>query len=206
MLLEINLENIDNRKISQVIEVLKKGGLVIIPTDTIYAACCSMQSKKGFQRLCEFKNIAPAKASFSMLLSDLSSISHYTKQFDRNIFRILKKALPGPYTFILPCSQAVCEVFSSAKKTIGVRVPENDFVQLLIKELDSPLLAASLHDEDEIIKYSTDPSTIYEQFDEKVDLIVDGGYGKNTGSTVVDCSDGSPLVLRQGLGGIDILD
>lgn len=201
MFIEINPFNIDNRLINQAVQCLKSGGIVVFPTDTVYAIGCDLRNKKGLQKLADFKGVKLNKANFSIICSDLSHLSDYTKQLDRPIFKLLKQCLPGPFTFILEASQEVPKLFDSNKKEIGIRIPNNDITLALVEALGNPIAVTSLHDEeDEIMEYFSDPSAIYERLEDKVDYIIDGGYGNLKGSTIIDCTDGSPIVVREGLG------
>jgi tRNA threonylcarbamoyl adenosine modification protein (Sua5/YciO/YrdC/YwlC family) len=201
MFIEINPFNIDNRLINQAVQCLKSGGIVVFPTDTVYAIGCDLRNKKGLQKLADFKGVKLNKANFSIICSDLSHLSDYTKQLDRPIFKLLKLCLPGPFTFILEASQEVPKLFDSNKKEIGIRIPNNDITLALVEALGNPFAVTSLHDEeDEIMEYFSDPSAIYERLEDKVDYIIDGGYGNLKGSTIIDCTDGSPIVVREGLG------
>lgn len=205
MLLDIHPQNPDARKIKQVVEALRKGAVVILPTDTIYALACDLFQYKAFEQICRIKEVKPEKANFSLLCSDLSNISEFTRAFDRSIYKLLNRALPGPYTFILEASSEVPSMFRSKKKTIGLRIPDNKIIQAVIAELGHPLVATSLHHIDELIEYPTDPQEIHEQYENLIEMMVDGGYGKILASTVIDCTDGEPKVIREGAGSVDIL-
>lgn len=201
MFIEINPFNIDNRLINQAVQCLKSGGIVVFPTDTVYAIGCDLRNKKGLHKLADFKGVKLNKANFSIICSDLSHLSDYTKQLERPIFKLLKQCLPGPFTFILEASQEVPKLFDSNKKEIGIRIPNNDITLALVEALGNPIAVTSLHDEeDKIMEYFSDPSAIYERLEDKVDYIIDGGYGNLKGSTIIDCTDGSPIVVREGLG------
>lgn len=201
MFLEIHPDNPSKRHISQVVEILNKDGVIIFPTDTIYGIGCDIRNNKAFEKLCRIRGIKPEKANFSFLMSDLSHISNYTKPFDRNVFKLLKATLPGPFTYILPASNMVPVLFRNNRKTIGIRIPDNKIIQAIIEELGAPLVSASLRDdEDSIAEYLTDPYDIYEKFENLVDGVIAGGYGKNIASTVIDCTGSEPSITRQGLG------
>ena len=201
MFIEINPYNIDARLINQAVQCFKSGGIVIFPTDSVYAIGCDLRNKKGLQKLADFKGVKLNKANFSIICSDLSHLSDYTKQLDRSIFKLLKQCLPGPFTFILEASQEVPKLFDSNKKEIGIRIPNNAITLALVEALGNPIAVTSLHDEeDEIMEYFSDPSAIYERLADQVDFIIDGGYGNLKGSTIIDCTDGSPVVVREGLG------
>ncbi|MBL7924905.1 MAG: threonylcarbamoyl-AMP synthase [Bacteroidia bacterium] len=205
MILNIHPKNPEPRKISEVAAILQKGGVVIIPTDTIYAFVCDLSQYKGFEKICRIKGVKPEKANFSLLCSDLSNISVYTKPFDRSVYKLLNKALPGPYTFILEASHEVPSLFRSRKKTIGLRVPDHPIVSALIGQLGHPMVATSLHDLDSIREYPSDPLEIAEQWENVVDVVVDGGTGKITPSTVIDCTGDEPALVREGAGDSGIL-
>ena len=205
MFIEINPDNIDNRLVQQVIDELKNGGIVIIPTDAVYAVACDVMNKKGLAELAKWKDVKLAKANFSIICSDLSQVSEYVKQLDRNTFRLLKHYLPGPFTFILDATNEVSKLFDSSKKEIGIRIPDNKIVQAIVERLGNPLAVTSLHDsEDEIMDYFVDPASIYERYDDEVAMIIDGGAGKLDASTIVDCTNGNAEIIRQGVGQIDL--
>jgi len=205
MILKIHPKNPEPRKIAEVVAVLAKGGVAIVPTDTIYAFVCDLSQYKGFEKICRIKGIKPEKANFSLLCKDLSNISNYTKPFDRSIYKLLNKALPGPYTFLLEASNEVPSLFRSKKKTIGLRVPDHPIIQDLIEALGRPLVSTSLHVDDEIVEYPSDPELIAEQWESVVDVVVDGDYGHIVASTVIDCTSGEAVLLREGAGSSDIL-
>lgn len=205
MLIEIFPNNPDSRKIEQVVSAIKKGAVVILPTDTVYSFCCDLRSKKGLEKLARLKGIKLAKANFSLVCYDLSNISDYTKPLDRKIYKALNKALPGPYTFILNASNEVPKLFGNNKKEVGIRVPDNSIIRQICNELGNPLAVASVHDEDEIVDYTTDPTAIYEKFEKEVDIVVDGGMGNNVPSTILDCTSGEIEVIREGIGETDFL-
>ena len=205
MLLSIHPDNPDKRKIDQVIKVLKKGGVIIYPTDTVYSMACDLNNRKAVERMAQIKGIKIEKANFSLICHDLSNISDYTVQFGNNIYKIMKRALPGPYTFILDANNSVPKLFKSKKKTIGIRVPDNNIARTLAKELGNPLISTSVHDDAEIIEYITDPDLINEKYDHLLDLVIDGGYGQNEASTIIDCTGNDIEVIREGIGPIDII-
>ncbi len=205
MILKIHPKNPEPRKIAEVVAVLAKGGVAIVPTDTIYAFVCDLSQYKGFEKICRIKGIKPEKANFSLLCKDLSNISNYTKPFDRSIYKLLNKALPGPYTFLLEASNEVPSLFRSKKKTIGLRIPDHPIIQELIEALGRPLVSTSLHDLDEIVAYPSDPELIAEQWESVVDVMVDGDFGHIVASTIIDCTSGEAVLLREGAGSSDIL-
>ncbi len=201
MFVEINPLNIDQRLIIQAVNHLKKGGLLIFPTDTVYALGCDLKNKNALQSLAQIKGRKLNKVNFSIICSDLSHLSDYTRQLDRSVFKLLKHYLPGPFTFILNASNEVPKYFDSNKKEIGIRIPNNEITLEIVRLLGNPLATSSLHnDEDEIQEYFSNPTVIYECFSDKIDFIIDGGVGKLEPSTIIDCSSGVAKVIRQGLG------
>lgn len=201
MFIEINPNNIDTRLIAQAVDELKKGELIIFPTDTVYAIGCDVSNKKALNELAKWKNVKLQKANFSMICSDLSQVSEYVKQLDRNVFRVLKHHLPGPFTFIMEATNEVSKLFDANKKEIGIRIPDNKIVQAIVEQLGRPMATTSLHDdEDEITDYFVVPSAIYERYDDEVALIIDGGNGHLEASTIVNCTNNDIEIIRQGLG------
>jgi len=200
MLVKIYPENPNSRKLDLVLECLQKGGLIVFPTDTIYGLGCDIYNHKAAERLASLKGTSLEKAEFSFIFSDLSHLSDFTKQLDKEVFKLLKKNLPGPFTFILPANNNVPKIFKGKKKTIGIRVPDNPIVIEIVKMLGNPLLTTSVHDEDEVIEYTTDPELIYEKYGTNVEIVIDGGYGGNIPSTVVDCTGDEPKIIREGAG------
>ena len=190
--------------IKKVVAVLKDGGIIIYPTDTVYGFGCDITNSRALEKLAKIKGIKLEKANFSFVCSSLSNISDYVKQIDTATFKILKRALPGPYTFILPGNNDLPKEFRK-KKTVGIRVPDNNIAREIVKLLGNPIVSTSIHDEDEVIEYSTDPELIFEKWQNKVDLVIDGGYGDNIASTIIDLSGYEPEVIREGKGSLDIL-
>jgi len=203
MLIRIHPETPAQRQIQQVVEVLKKDGVVIFPTDTIYAVGCSIFSPKALDRVARIKGITAKMANFSFLCSDLSQLADYSKPINNDVYRLMRRNLPGPFTFILNASSNVPKLFGSKKKTVGIRVPENNIIAEIIKELGNPLMSTSIHDEDDIIEYSTDPELIYEKYDHLVDMVIDGGYGDNVPSTILDCTGEEIVIAREGKGVVE---
>ena len=189
--------------IKKVVDVLKSGGLVIYPTDTVYGLGCDITNNKALERIAKIKGIKLEKANFSFVCSDLSNLSDYVKQIDTSTFKILKRALPGPYTFILPGNNDLPGAFRK-KKTVGIRIPDNTIALDIVRMLGNPIVSTSIHDDDEVLEYSTDPELIFEKWQYLVDLIIDGGYGDNVGSTIIDLSGYEPVVIREGKGDPDI--
>jgi len=204
MYLEIHPENPEPRKIAQAVEIIKKGGVVIFPTDTIYALGCDLGNSKAIERVCKILGKKPERANLSLICADLSDLSSYSAPINSTVFKLMKHCLPGPYTFILKSSRLVPKLFQTNKKTVGIRVPDNIIIRSLLEQLGHPLVSASVHAEDEIIDYLTDPTEIYEQFENQIDLMIDGGMGDNQPSTIIDCVDGEPILLREGKGEVDI--
>lgn len=205
MIVEINPNNIDKRLISQAVEILRKGGVIIFPTDTVYSMGCDLYNKKGLNELARLKGLKLNKANFSIICHDLSNLSEYVKQIDRPTFKLLKQALPGPFTFILSATNEVQKLFDSNKKEIGIRIPDNSITLAIVEELGNPIATTSLHnDEDDIQDYFADPYAIYERYDDTIAMIIDGGYGNLEASTVVDCTSGAPEIIRQGIGILEV--
>tara|TARA_B110000858_G_scaffold67539_1_gene78407 strand:- start:1125 stop:1733 length:609 start_codon:yes stop_codon:yes gene_type:complete len=200
MLIDVLSENPDLRVIHKIIDILNNDGLIVVPTDTIYAFATSIKSKKGIERLAKIKNEKLKRSNFSLICKDLSNISKYTKPIDRKTFRTLKSTLPGPFTFILNANNSVSKIFQTNKKEIGIRVPDHKFIKTLVEELNHPLVCSSVNDEDHIIKYTTDPLAIFEKFENNVDAVINYGYGKNVASTIIDLTSESPVLIRQGAG------
>lgn len=203
MLIKIYPENPNPKAIEQVVEVLKKGGVIIYPTDTIYGLGCDITNQKAIEKVCRIRGVKPEKANLSFICYDLSHISDYIKPIDNTTFRILKKALPGPFTFIFNANNNVPKLLSSKKKTVGIRVPDNTIARCIVKELGNPILSTSIRDDDELLEYTTDPELIHEKFEDLVDLVIDGGFGDNEPSTVVDFTNGFIEIIRQGKGIIE---
>ncbi len=203
-LIKLYVDNPNPKEIKKIVEVLRKGGLIIYPTDTVYGLGCDITNTKALEKIARIKGVKLAKANFSFICADLSNLSDYVRQIDTATFKILKRALPGPYTFILPGNNNLPSVFKK-KKTVGIRVPDNKITQLLVQELGNPIVSTSIRDEDDVLEYTTDPELIAEKWDKLVAVVIDGGYGDNTASTVVDLSDGEPEVLRVGKGDVSIL-
>lgn len=203
MLIKIYPDNPNEKVIRQVVDVLKRGGIIIYPTDTVYGMGCDISKPKAIEKICKIRGIKPEKANFSFICYDLSHISDFTRQIDNETFRVIKKALPGPFTFIFNANKNVPKLLSSNKKTVGIRVPDNNIAREIVKMLGNPIISTSIHDDDEIIEYSTDPELIHEKYEDIVDLVIDGGYGDNEASTIVDCSVGDFEILRQGKGNLD---
>ena len=202
-LLRIHPLNPEGRKIQRTIEILKRGGIIIYPTDTIYGIGCDLMNRKAIERLCHVMDIKPHKLDLSFICNDLSHISEYVKRIDTPVFKILKKALPGPYTFILESSSKVPRILNVNKKTVGIRIPNHAIPRSIVAQLGNPLINSSIKDDDIIKEYTTDPEEIYEDFKHSVDLVIDGGPGNNIPSSVIDCTGDQIVVVREGLGSVD---
>ncbi|MCG9880568.1 MAG: threonylcarbamoyl-AMP synthase [Bacteroidia bacterium] len=203
MLVELHPKNPNPRDLKKVISTLNNDGVIIIPTDTIYAMVCRMDSKKGIERMSKIMGKKPEKVFYSILCSDLSNISEVTAAIDKNVFRMLKNNLPGPFTFILRANNQVSKYFAGNKKTVGIRVPDNIIAQTIMKELGASLVASTIHHDDEIIEYMTDPQEIHDKFEYLVDMVIDGGYGGNIPSTIIDCTGEDPEIVREGKGEVN---
>ena len=203
MLVKIYPKNPSLEKIREVVQVLAHDGVVIFPTDTIYAIGCSIYSPKAIEKIARIKGINPKTANFSFLCYDLSQISEYTKPLSNDVFKLMRRSLPGPYTFILNAGNSVPKILGYKKKTVGIRIPENEILSEIIKELGHPMMSTSVHDDDEILEYLTDPELIHERYENQVDLVIDGGYGDNEPSTIIDCTGDEILMTREGKGEIE---
>ena len=201
--IKIYEDNPDPVKIRRVVEVLQKGGLVIYPTDTVYGLGCDITKSRALEKIARIKGVKLHKANWSFICEDLSNLSDYIRQIDTATFKILKRALPGPYTFILPGNNNLPRDFKK-KKTVGIRVPDNAIAQALLHGLGNPIVSTSIRDEDDVLEYTTDPELIFEKWKHLVDIVIDGGYGGNTASTVIDLSQSEPLIIREGKGSLDI--
>jgi tRNA threonylcarbamoyl adenosine modification protein (Sua5/YciO/YrdC/YwlC family) len=207
MLLRLNYENPHPKDIQFIVDCLKNDGVIIYPTDTVYSMGCDITRPKAIEKLCRLKNIKPEKANFSFVCGDLSQLSNYARPIPNSLFRIMKKALPGPYTFILEANNNVPKLLKQNKKTVGIRVPDNTICRTIITELGNPIITTSLHNpNDEILDYFADPEAIHNEYQKKVDIVIDGGFGNLYPSTVIDCSQDELVVLREGLGSLDVLN
>lgn len=200
MLLHIHPDNPNPRLMKQVIECLRDGGVVIYPTDTVYGMGCDIFKQRSIERIAKLKGIDPEKANFSIICSDLSHLSDFTKPIDNRVYKVMRKALPGPFTFILEANGNVPKIFKARKKTIGIRIPNNNIALEIIKQLGNPIVNTSIHDDDQLIEYTTDPELIHEKYKNSVDIVIDGGPGHTEPSTVVDCSAGEFTIIREGMG------
>ncbi len=200
MLLKIHPDNPGERNMRTVIECLRSGGGVIFPTDTIYAIGCDIYKSKAVDRVAQIKGVKKEKANFSFICHDLSHLSEFSKPIDNAIYKMMRRNLPGAFTFILSANNKVPKIFQSKKKSIGIRVPENNIARELVQMLGNPIMSTSVHDDDELLEYPTDPELIYERYQNQVDIVVDGGFGDNVASTIIDCTSGEPELLREGKG------
>ncbi|MFT6867506.1 MAG: tRNA threonylcarbamoyl adenosine modification protein (Sua5/YciO/YrdC/YwlC family) [Cyclobacteriaceae bacterium] len=198
-------DNPDPRKIAQVVKVLREGGIIIYPTDTVYGLGCDIFNAKAIERIRLFKGMKSKTLNLSFICYDLSHLSEYAKHVDTPIFKLMKRTLPGPFTFILESSTKTPKILNMKKKTVGIRVPDNNIPRAIVKELGNPIITTSVLDADDIIEYATDPELIYEEFKNRVDLVIDGGFGNIVPSTIVDCSSGVPEIIREGLGDINLV-
>jgi len=199
MLVKLFNENPNLREILKVVEVLRKGGLIIYPTDTVYGLGCDITNAKAVEKVARIKNVKVEKNNFSFICSDLSHISDFTKPISNSVFKLMKKNLPGPFTFILEANNNLPKYFKG-KKTVGIRVPDNNIIREIIRELGNPILSTSIHDEDEILEYSTDPELIHEKYQDIAEVVIDGGYGEFIPSTIVDCTGEEIVIVREGKG------
>ncbi|MEZ7945716.1 MAG: L-threonylcarbamoyladenylate synthase [Flavobacteriaceae bacterium] len=202
--IKIYKDNPNPTEINKVVDVLKKGGLVIYPTDTVYGLGCDITNTKAVEKIARIKGIKLEKANFSFICNDLSHLSDYVKQIDTPTYKLLKRALPGPYTFILPGSKSLPKVFKK-KKTVGIRVPDNTIARAIVEALGNPIISTSIYDEDDVLEYTTDPELIFEKWQHLVDGVIDGGFGDNYASTIIDLTAQEPVVIREGKGSLDIL-
>jgi len=201
--IKIYEDNPNPKDIKKVVDVLRKGGLVIYPSDTVYALGCDITNNRALEKVAQLKGVKLEKANFSFVCEDLSNLSDYVKQIDSATFKLLKRALPGPYTFILPGNNNLPTVFKK-KKEVGIRVPDNSIALALVHALGNPIIATSIKDEDEVIEYTTDPELIFEKWEKLVDVVIDGGYGGNIASTVIDLTGDEPALVREGKGSLEI--
>ena len=197
-------ENPNEKEIAKIVEVLRNGGLIIYPTDTVYGLGCDITNTKALEKIARIKGVKLEKANFSFVCSDLKNLSDYVKQIDSSTFKLLKRALPGAYTFIMQGNNNLPKDFKK-KKTVGIRVPDNLIARTIVERLGNPIVSTSIYDEDDVIEYTTDPELIFEKWQNLVDIVIDGGYGDNTASTVIDLAGDEPVVIREGKGDISII-
>ncbi|MBN1143052.1 MAG: threonylcarbamoyl-AMP synthase [Bacteroidales bacterium] len=204
MLLKIHPETPGQRQVQKAVEILKNGGVIIFPTDTVYGLGCDIYNNKAVERVARIKGINIEKANFSFICHNLSHLTDYAKHVNNPSFKLMKQCLPGPFTFILEASSNVPRIFRSRKKTIGIRIPDNNIIVEIVRELGNAVLTTSMHDEDEVLDYITDPELIHEQYMSVVDAVIHGGFGGNKPSTVIDCTGPVPQLVRQGIGQVEI--
>lgn len=202
MLINIHPDNPDVRKIKQVAQILADGGIVIYPTDTVYGLGCDIYNTKAVERICRLRGLDPTRAMLSFICEDISQVAEYSKQIDNQVFRLMRKNLPGPFTFVLDANNKVPKILKNKKDSIGVRIPDHGIIQALVKELGRPILTTSLKSDDEILEYFTDPIDIYNDFGNLVDAVIDGGIGGNVPSAIIDCRDGDIKIIREGAAAI----
>ena len=200
MLIKIYPENPDERALRRIVECVRDGGIIIYPTDTIYGMGCDIFKSKTVERIAELRGIKPGKSTFSFICYDLSQLSEFVKPIDNHTFKIMKANLPGPFTFILNSNNNVPRHIQSKRKTVGIRIPDNRIILDIVSMLGYPIMSTSVHDDDDILEYTTDPELIYEKFKDKVDIVIDGGIGNTLSSTIIDCTGGSPVLVREGAG------
>ncbi|OFX17675.1 MAG: threonylcarbamoyl-AMP synthase [Bacteroidetes bacterium GWA2_31_9] len=203
MLIRIHPDNPNEREINKVVDILKSGGVIIYPTDTVYGLGCDINNPKAVERIARIKGVKLEKANFSFICHDLSHLSDFTKPLNNEIYKLMKRNLPGPFTFILEANNNVPKLFKSKKKTVGIRIPSHNIPRMIVQELGNPIMSTSIHDTDEIIEYTTDPELIHERYENLVDAVIDGGYGNNVPSTVVDCTGNEYEIIRQGIGELE---
>lgn len=202
--LRMNPEKLNAAEVQRVVDVLRSGGVIIYPTDTVYGIGCDINKKRAVERIARIKGVKPEKAKFAMIFYDLSHISQYTKPLDNSVFRLIKNILPGAYTLILEANSNVPKIFNqSAKKEVGIRVPDHPIPREIVRILGSPIVTTSVLDDDEIVEYTTDPDDVYEKFKHDVDLVIDGGFGNNIPSTILNLTGGDIEVIREGMGDLE---
>ncbi len=202
MLIKLYEENPNPQQIQKIVDILRKDGVIIYPTDTVYGVGCDIFSRKAIERVAQIKNADVKKDHFSFICSDLSQLSCFTKPLDNKTFKLIRRNLPGPFTFILPASNQVPKLLLSKKKTVGIRIPDNNIIREIVRELGNPIITTSVIDDDELIEYTTDPELIHEKYINTVNIVIDGGYGNNIPSTVVDCTKNPFAIVREGIGKI----
>lgn len=203
MLVRLFNENPNPREVRKIVDILRDGGVIVYPTDTVYGLGCDITNQKAVEKVARYKGIQIEKSNFSFICSDFSHLSDYTKPIPNNIFKIIRKNLPGPFTFILNANNNVPRYFKGKKKTVGIRIPDNNIILEIVRELGNPIMSTSVHDEDEILEYTTDPELIHEKFAEVADVVIDGGFGELVPSTIIDCTSNEPTIIRQGKGELE---
>ncbi len=204
MLIKIYPENPNPKHIRMVIDVLEAGGIIIYPTDTVYAMGCDVKASRSIEKIARYKGLDPRNPDLSLIFHDMSQLSEYTIIRDNNVFKLLKRNLPGPFTFIVRANNQIPRMFKNRKRTVGIRIPDNNIILEIVRELRRPVVTTSIHDQDEVIEYTTDPELIYEKYRDFADIVIDGGSGKNEASTIVDCTGDEFVILREGLGILEV--
>jgi len=204
MLIKIYPENPNPKYIRKVVDMLEKGGIIIYPTDTVYAMGCDVRAVKTIEKIARFKGMNPLNPDLSLIFHDMSQLSDYTIIRDNNLFKLLKRNLPGPFTFIVQANSQIPKMFRNKKKTVGIRIPSSSIILEIVKELGRPVVTTSVHDQDMVLEYTTDPELIHEKYRDFADIVVDGGYGNNEASTIVDCTADEFIIVRQGLGELEL--
>ncbi len=204
MLLRIYNENPNPKHIRQVVDMLRAGAIIIYPTDTVYAMGCDIKATKSIEKIARFKGLNPMNPDLSLIFHDMSQLSEYTIIRDNSLFKLLKRNLPGPFTFIIQANNQIPKLFKNKKKTVGIRIPDNNIVLELVRELQRPIVTTSIHDQDEMLDYTTDPELIHEKFRDLSEVVIDGGFSNNEASTVVDCTGEEIVIVRQGLGILEL--
>ncbi len=199
-LIKIHPKNPSSKQIHKIVDILQRGGVVIYPTDSVYGIGCDVKCKKAVERVAKLKGVKVKKAEFSFIFSEISETAEYIKPIDRNLFKLMNKNLPGPFTFILPASKKIPKTIEKSRKSLGIRIPDNNIIREIVRELGNPIITTSVHDDDEIVEYTTDAELIFEKYRNQVDAVIDGGIGNNEASTVVDCTQDEPEIIRQGIG------
>lgn len=205
MLLRIHPETPASRQIDKAVECLRDGGIIIYPTDTVYGLGCDITKPKAIERIARLKGIDPLKSMFSFICHDLSHLTDFTLPYPSHVYRLMKRLTPGPFTFILLSNNSIPKRILGKRKTVGIRVPDNEIIREIVRQLGNPIMSTSIHDEDEILEYSADPELIYEKWSDKVDIVIDGGYGDNVPSTIIDCTGDEFEVIREGKGDISLI-
>jgi tRNA threonylcarbamoyl adenosine modification protein (Sua5/YciO/YrdC/YwlC family) len=203
MLVKMYNENPDPRHVRNISEILRDGGIIIYPTDTVYGLGCDIYNASAIEKVARIKGVKADKANFSFIVSDLSHLSNFTRFVSNDVFRLMKSLLPGPYTFILNANSSVPKILKTKKKTVGIRIPDNDIILEIVRDLGNPILTTSIHDSDDIIDYTTDPEILYDNFKDRVDVVIDGGFGGNIPSTIIDCTGDIPEIIREGAGKVE---
>jgi tRNA threonylcarbamoyl adenosine modification protein (Sua5/YciO/YrdC/YwlC family) len=203
MLIRLYPENPNPKHVRQVVDLLEVGGIIIYPTDTVYAIGCDIKANRAIDKIAQLKGLNPQNPDLSLIFHDMSQLSEYTVIRDNSTFKLLKRNLPGPFTFIVRANNQIPKLFKNKKKTVGIRIPDNSIILEIVRELGRPIITTSVHDPDEIIEYTTDPELIHEKYRDFADIVIDGGYGRNEASTIVDCTADEPIIIRQGLGKLE---